>query len=90
MKETQLTNTLTYTYSVCVCVRAGLYVCVRQTDRQTDRDGWLVVACYGISTFVGYLMTNPFLYKLIYFKQSSLARLHTLIVNNISFSSYSV
>ena len=25
--------------------------------------GWLVVRFYGISTFVGYLMPNPFLYK---------------------------
>ena len=25
--------------------------------------GWLVVGFYGISTFVGYLKPNPFLYK---------------------------
>ena len=28
---------------------------------------------YGISTFGGYLMQNPFLYKQFYFKQFSLA-----------------
>ena len=33
---------------------------------------WLV-GFNSISTFVGYLMPNPFLYKLFYFKQFSLA-----------------
>ena len=42
---------------------------------------------YGISTFVGNLTPNPFLYKKqFYFKQLSL---HSLIVKNISISSYS-
>ena len=27
------------------------------------KSGWLVIWVYGISTFVGYLMPNPFLYK---------------------------
>ena len=45
---------------------------------------------YGISTFVDYYMPNPFLYDYTsYFKQFSLA-LSTLIVKNISISSYSV
>ena len=33
---------------------------------------WLV-GFYGISTFLGYLMPNPFLGKYFYFKQFSLA-----------------
>ena len=42
---------------------------------------------YGISTFVGYLMSNPFYtHKQFYFKQFSLV--HSFIVKNIS--SYSV
>ena len=39
--------------------------------------GWLV-GFYGISTFVGYLMPNLFLCKLFYFKQFSLAWVHSL------------
>ena len=36
---------------------------------------------YGISTFVSYLTLNPFLcYNQFYFKQFSLARVHSLIV----------
>ena len=46
---------------------------------------------YGISTFLGYLKLNPFYTnKLFYFKQSSLASVHSLIVKNIYISSYSV
>ena len=44
----------TYTY-VCVCV--CVCVCVMMM-----LVGWLF-GFYGISTFVGYLMPNPFLYK---------------------------
>ena len=44
---------------------------------------WLV-GFYGVSTFLGYVMPNPFLY--IYFKQFSLARVHS---PNISISNYS-
>ena len=52
--------------------------------------GWLV-EFYGISTFGGYLMSNPFYtYNQFYFKQFSLAGVHSLIVKNISISSYSV
>ena len=52
-----------------------------QRDIQLDRS-WLVgpvnvdsllFGLYGISIYVGYLMPNPFLYKLFYFKQFSLA-----------------
>ena len=51
--------------------------------------GWL--GFYGISTFVGYLMPNPFYTNnQFYFKQFSLAREHSLIVENISISNYSV
>ena len=47
---------------------------------------------YGISTFAGYLMPNPFLYnKQFCFKQFSLVLIvHSLIVKNISISNYSV
>ena len=55
----------------------------------------LMVGClfcfYGNSTFVGYLMPNPFYTNnQFYFKQFNLAELHSLIVKNISISSYSV
>ena len=37
--------------------------------------------CYGISTFVGYLMPNPFYSnKYFYFKQFHLGKVHSLIV----------
>ena len=52
--------------------------------------GWLV-GFDGISTFVGYLALNPFLMNnQFYFKQFSLAWVQSLIVKNISISSYSV
>ena len=45
----------------------------------------------GISTFVGYLMPNPFYANdQFYFKQFSLAWVHSLIVKNITISNYSV
>ena len=48
--------------------------------------GWLV-GFYGISIFVGYLTPNPFyVNNQFYLKQFSLARLHSLIVKNISIS----
>ena len=43
--------------------------------------GWLV-GFYGISTFVGYLTPNPFSYNK-FFKQFSLAWVHSLILENI-------
>ena len=49
--------------------------------------GWLV-EFYGISTFVGYLMQNPFYTNnQFYFKQFNLAWVHNLSVKNISISS---
>ena len=51
--------------------------------------GWLF-GFYGISTFGGYLTPNPFLYSQFYFKQLSLAWVHSLIVKKVSISSYSV
>ena len=43
--------------------------------------GWLL-GFYGISTFVGYLTPNPFYANCqFYFKQFSLAGVHSLIVN---------
>ena len=51
--------------------------------------GWLV-GLYGISTFIGYLTPNRFYaYRPFYVKQFSLAWVHSLIVKNISISSYS-
>ena len=51
--------------------------------------GWLV-GFYGIST-IGYLTPNPFYANgQFYSKQFSLAWVHSLIVKNISISSYSV
>ena len=47
--------------------------------------GWLF-GFYDISIFVGYLMPN----NQFYFEQVSLAWVHSLIVKNISISSYSV
>ena len=50
-----------------------------------------VLFFYGTSTFVGYLMPNPlYTNKLFYFKQFSLALVHSWILKNISTSSYSV
>ena len=52
--------------------------------------GWLV-GFYELSTIVDYLMPNPFLYKnQFYFKQFSLAWVHSFNVKNISISNYSV
>ena len=53
---------------VFVCLFLCLYIC-------------LFVWIYGISTFVGYLMSNPFYQnKQFYSKQFSLAYVHSLIV----------
>ena len=46
--------------------------------------GWLF-RFYGIWTLAGYLTPNPFLCKKLYFKQFSLAGVHSLIVKNILF-----
>ena len=52
--------------------------------------GWLF-GFYGISNFVVYLMPNLFYTNnQFYFKQFSLAWVHSLIVKNISISNYSV
>ena len=50
-----------YRASVCIYVRVCLE---RERDRERDEDKviWFV-GFYGISTFIGYLMPNPFLYK---------------------------
>ena len=53
-------------------------------------NGISTLAClfgfYGISTFVGYLMPNPFFIQI----NSSISKVHSLIDKNISVSSYSV
>ena len=49
-----------------------------------------LVGFYGISTFVGHLTPNPYLWKLFYLKQFSSAWVHSLIIKNVSISSYSV
>ena len=47
--------------------------------------GWLV-GFYGISNFAGYLMPNQFYTNnQFYFKQSSLAWIHSLIVKTFQF-----
>ena len=57
---------------------------------------WLVVWVYGISTFVGYLVPNPFLYKSVqckysfnvkkfHFKQFSFAWVHSLNIKTVIF-----
>ena len=57
--------------------------------------GWLF-GFYGISTFVGYLTPDPFLWKIVIFQtiQFSISTQfkwkYSLIVKNISISSYSV
>ena len=52
--------------------------------------GWLF-RFYSISTFIGYLMPNPFYSNnQFYFKPFSLAWVHSLIVKNISISNNSV
>ena len=52
--------------------------------------GWLVWF-YGISTFVGNLMPNPFLFQTIQFSiRTQFKCKYSLIVKNISISSYSV
>ena len=48
----------------------------------------MMMKFYGISTFAGYLTTNPFLFE--YFKEFSLAWVLSLIVKNISISNYSI
>ena len=62
--------------NTCACIYMNIYF------------GLLVAYVYGISTFVGYLPPTPC--KLFYFKQFSLVLVHSLIVKNISISSYSV
>ena len=58
--------------------------------KKKERESW-VFWFYGISTFVGYLMPIYFYTNnQFYFKQSSLAWVHSLIVKNTSISSYSV
>ena len=66
---------LNYDIKICVCAVSKsvsvCYIC-------------LFVWVYGISTFVGYLMPNPFLYKnQFYFKQFSLVLIHSSIVKSI-------
>ena len=67
----------------------------RQKNREMEPENGEQFAClfvfYGTSTFVGYFMPNPFnINNQFYFKQFSLAWVHSLIVKNISISSYSV
>ena len=77
-----ITHTHTHTYIYCI-IWQQIITKVYFVDV-----GWLF-GFYGISTFVGYLMSfytnNQF-----YFKQFSLAWVHSLIIKNISISSYSV
>ena len=68
-------------------------VCYRDRERERQsckyRLVWFV-GLYGISTLVGYLTPNLFLVNSqFFFKQFSLAGVHSLIVKNISISNYS-
>ena len=45
--------------------REGIYI--REGSKSEELVGWLV-GFYGISTFVCYLMLNPFLYKTVLFQ----------------------
>ena len=57
-----------------------------QSKMSKKLDGWLVVWVYAISTFVSYLTRNPFyVYSQFYFKQFSLAWVHSLIVKTFLF-----
>ena len=52
---------------------------------------FVLLGFYNISTFVGYFMPNPLLNKLtVLFQTIQFSVIHSLIVKNISFSSYSV
>ena len=64
---------LSLSLSLYIYIYIYIYMCV------------CVFWVYGISTFVGYLMPNPF-----FFKQLSLPQVNGLIVKNISIWSYSV
>ena len=56
----------------------------------TSYGGWLG-GFYGISTFVGYLTPNPFLYKyLVLFQTIQFSMSTQMIIKSISISSYSV
>ena len=59
-------------------------VLIRGVDWKSCRIGWLV------GCICRYLRPNPFSCKQFYFKQFSLAWIHSLIVKNIYISSYSV
>ena len=58
-------------------------------EEKTKKKKSLVVWFYGMSTCVGYLI-HFYANSQFYFKQLSLAWVHSLIVKNISISSYSV
>ena len=63
----------------------GILLSVQHNDELV----WFV-GFYGMSTFVGYLIRNPFYENnQFYFKQFILAWVHSLIVKNISISNYS-
>ena len=69
---------------------SGKYIKLREDDPR-GRFFWWLFGFYDIPTFVGYLMPNPFYTNnQFYFKQFRLAWVHSLIVKNISISSYSI
>ena len=81
---------------VCVCVQEyflGFYgISIFMSHLMPNPVYICLFGFNGIPTFVGYLMENPFFFtnKLFYFKQFSLDLVNSLIVKNISISSYSV
>ena len=92
--------------SVCVCVYIYIYIYnnvggirgIRGTVMETDMATWVQILdvgwlfqFYGISTFVGYLMPNPFLNKqLVLFQIIHFSISTQFNCQNIFISSYSV
>ena len=66
----------------------GFKRCLK-TIEEYQKYSWLV-GFYGISTFVGYLMPNPFLYKYSVLFQTIQFSMSTQFVKNSSISSYSI
>ena len=96
----KIINTHIYIYIytfVCVCV--CVCVCVQNIPKNIYIHIYIYIyiyilcffVFYSISTFVAYVMPNPFLYNNhLYFKQFSLSYVHSLIVKKIFILRHSV
>ena len=88
-KQNIIINTYEYALSVPFFVITNKYF--NKIFRNIRRLFGCLFRFYGISTFLDYLMPNPFHVDYqFYFKQFSLAWVQSLIVKNISISIYSV